>query len=40
MRTQTDAPAKLLNEKGVITEAEFPATIAEERAPSREKLWN
>jgi hypothetical protein len=29
---QTDAPAKLLIEKGVITEAEFLAKIAEERA--------
>jgi len=27
---QTDAPAKLLIENGVITEAEFPAKIAEE----------
>jgi hypothetical protein len=32
----TDAPAKLLIEKDVITEAEFPAKIAEERATSRE----
>jgi len=29
-------PAKLLIEKGVITEAEFVAKIAEERATSRE----
>jgi len=33
---QTDAPANLLIEKGVITEAEFSAKIAEERATSRE----
>jgi adenylylsulfate kinase-like enzyme len=33
---QTDALAKLFIEKGVITEAEFLAKIAEERATSRE----
>jgi len=33
----TDAPAKLLIEKGVITDAEFPAKIAEERATGRER---
>jgi hypothetical protein len=33
---QTDGLAKLLIEKGVITEAEFLAKIAEERAKSRE----
>jgi hypothetical protein len=33
---QTDAPAKLLIETGVITEAEFLAKIAEERGTSRE----
>jgi hypothetical protein len=37
---QTEAPAKLLIEKGVITEAEFPATIAEERATSGESFWH
>jgi len=34
---QTDAPAKLFIEKGVITEVAFPAKIAGERATSREK---
>jgi len=29
---QTDAPAKLLIEKGIITQAELLAKIAEERA--------
>ena len=33
---QTDALAKLLIDKSVITEAEFLAKIAEERATSRE----